>query len=105
MNKRDVAIAANLWNQGLAKSQRPLKTWSSALTEFEHNWAPRPKSEDTLNGVKHKRYRYAANHLAECAASDAAITDYGNFPSHDQFVSALKEQHGRKHRFWGLVEQ
>lgn len=61
--------------------------------------------EDTLNGAKHKRYRYAAKHLAECAASDVAITDYGNFPSHEQFLGALKEQHSRKHGFWGLVER
>ncbi|WP_420380845.1 DUF6880 family protein [Marivita sp.] len=61
--------------------------------------------QDTLNGAKHKRYRYAAKHLAECAASDVAITDYGSFPSHDQFMQALKEHHSRKHGFWGLVEQ
>ena len=59
--------------------------------------------DDTLNGAKHKRYRYAAKHLAECAASDAAITDYGDFPSHEQFLGALKELHNRKHGFWGLV--
>lgn len=45
--------------------------------------------DDTLNGAKHKRYRYAAQHLAECATSDALIMDYGNFPSHKPaFVSA-----------------
>jgi len=59
--------------------------------------------EDTLNGAKHKRYRYAAKHLVECAASDAAITDYGNFSSHEQFVATLKADHSRKHGFWGLV--
>jgi hypothetical protein len=59
--------------------------------------------EDTLNGAKHKRYRYAAKHLAECAASDAAIADYGNFPSHEQFLATLKADHSRKHGFWGLV--
>lgn len=61
--------------------------------------------EDTLNGAKHKRYRYAAKHLAECATTDAAITDYGNFTSHNQFVVALQEHHGRKHGFWGLVNK
>ena len=59
--------------------------------------------DDTLNGAKHKRYRYAAKHLAECATSDDAITDYGNFPSHEQFVATLKAVHSRKHGFWGLV--
>lgn len=60
--------------------------------------------EDTLKGAKHTRYRYAAKHLAECVACDAAITDYGNFPSHKQFVDTLKEQHGRKHGFWELMD-
>jgi hypothetical protein len=59
--------------------------------------------EDTLNGAKHKRYRYAAKHLAECAVSDAAITDYGSFPSHEQFLATLKAEHSRKQGFWGLV--
>jgi len=61
--------------------------------------------EDTLNGAKHKRYRYAAKHLAECAVSDAAIADYGNFPSHEQFLATLKADHSRKHGFWGLVSE
>lgn len=60
--------------------------------------------EDALDDAKHKRSP-AAKHLAECAASDVAITDYGSIPSHDQFVQALKEHHSRKHGFWGLVEQ
>ena len=59
--------------------------------------------EDTLNGAKHKRYRCAAKHLAECAASDAAIADYANFPRHERFLWALQEQHSRKHGFWRLV--
>jgi hypothetical protein len=59
--------------------------------------------EDTLNGAKHKRYRYAAKHLAECAVSDAAITDYGSFPSHEHFLATLKAEHSRKQGFWGLV--
>ena len=59
--------------------------------------------EDTLNGAKHKRYRYAAKHLTECTGSDAAITDYGDFLSHEQFLSHLRASHSRKHGFWGLI--
>ncbi len=60
--------------------------------------------QDTLDGAKHKRYRYAAQHLAECAASDLAISDYGDFPSHEKFVAGLRSNHGRKHGFWGLID-
>lgn len=60
--------------------------------------------EDTLRGAKSKRYRHAARHLAECAACAAAIADYGDHPTHDAFVSTLREDHRRKHGFWSLVD-
>ena len=59
---------------------------------------------DTLNGGKSKRYRYAARHLAECQSCDAAIEDYGDHPSHTQFLEMLKQEHGRKYGFWRLAE-
>ena len=58
----------------------------------------------TLESGRSKRYRYAAKHLAQCADSDIAISDYGNFISHEQFVAKLREKHPRKHKFWGLVD-
>jgi hypothetical protein len=60
--------------------------------------------QDTLDGGKSKRYRYAARHLAECQSCDPAIADYGDFPTHTQFVEALRQQHGRKYGFWQLVD-
>jgi len=60
--------------------------------------------EDTLEGGKSKRYRYAARHLAECKASEPAIEDFGRFATHQQFVDRLKQKHGRKYGFWQLVE-
>ncbi|PHP28990.1 DUF6880 family protein [Limimaricola cinnabarinus] len=59
---------------------------------------------DTLNGGKSKRYRHAARHLAECRSCDAAIADYGDFPSHARFLEVLKQEHGRKHGFWRLAD-
>jgi tetratricopeptide (TPR) repeat protein len=59
---------------------------------------------DTLTGGKSKRYRHAARHLAECQPCDAAIEDYGDHPSHTQFLEGLKQEHGRKHGFWRLVD-
>ena len=60
--------------------------------------------EDSLDGAKATRYRHAARHLAECRSSHPAIDDYAGFPTHEQFVSALKQRHGRKYGFWQLVE-
>lgn len=60
--------------------------------------------QDTLDGGKSKRYRHAARHLAECRSCDPAIDDYGDVPTHAQFVEALKQTHGRKHGFWQLVD-
>ncbi len=60
--------------------------------------------QDTLDGGKSKRYRYAVRHLAECQAIDPAINDYEGFPSHEAFVQELREKHGRKYGFWSLVD-
>jgi hypothetical protein len=60
--------------------------------------------EDTLKGAKSTRYRHAARHLAECQASERGITDYGAFPTHEGFVATLRQKHGRKYRFWSLVD-
>ncbi|WP_412508586.1 DUF6880 family protein [Roseovarius sp. SYSU LYC5161] len=60
--------------------------------------------EDTLRSAKSKRYRHAARHLADCAACDAAIADYGDHPTHDAFLATLREDHRRKHGFWSLVD-
>lgn len=60
--------------------------------------------EDTLVGAKSTRYRNAAQHLAECQASDLEIIDYGAQASHSQFMDALRQKHGRKHGFWAQVD-
>lgn len=60
--------------------------------------------EETLKGAKSTRYRHAARHLAECQASEPAITDYGSVLTHEGFVAALRQKHGRKYGFWSLVE-
>ena len=60
---------------------------------------------DSLAGAKSKRYRYAAKHLASCAQAEVTITDHQGQQSHAEFVAQLRQQHGRKHGFWGLVHQ
>ena len=52
--------------------------------------------EDTLNGVKSKRYRHAARHVLECQALDRSIEDYAAFETHDAFVNRIRAKHGRK---------
>jgi len=57
----------------------------------------------TLSMARSKRYGYAAQHLAECAALAARIEDYGTFEPHSTYVARLKLEHGRKAGFWGLT--
>jgi hypothetical protein len=57
----------------------------------------------SLKHNRAKRYRHAARHLAECASLASAIGDFGEIEPHDQYVSRLKSEHGRKSAFWALV--
>lgn len=49
------------------------------------------------------RYGHAAEHLADCAALDAEITDYGILPTHEDYLQALQARHDRKSSFWAKV--
>ena len=55
----------------------------------------------TLSVARSKRYGFAAQHLAECAALASRIEDYGTFEPHATYVARLKLEHGRKSGFWG----
>jgi hypothetical protein len=57
----------------------------------------------TLSKARSKRYGYAAQHLAECAALASRIENYGMFEPHATYVARLKQEHGRKSGFWGHV--
>jgi len=75
-------------------------TTAAAALEEKHPLAAallrRAMIEDTLNGAKFKRYRYAAKHRAGCRTCDAAIDDYGDVPSHDAFVDNLSLPYSSK---------
>ncbi|MDA0722124.1 MAG: hypothetical protein O2994_10665 [Proteobacteria bacterium] len=58
----------------------------------------------TLSKARSKRYGYAAQHLAECAALASRIENYGAFEPHATYVARLKQEHGRKYGFWSLTE-
>mgnify|MGYP005850518113 CR=1 FL=1 len=56
-----------------------------------------------LTEARAKRYRHAAEHLANCARLARDIRDFGAFETHDAYVARLKEEHGRKFGFWSLT--
>ena len=58
----------------------------------------------TLLKARSKRYGYAVQHLATCAELAGRIEDYGTFEPHTLYVARLKQEHGRKYGFWGLVK-
>ena len=61
--------------------------------------------EDTLDGAKSTRYKHAARHLLECRSLAASIRDFGEFETHEAFVSRLRARHGRKTGFWSQVSE
>lgn len=56
----------------------------------------------TLERSRQKRYGYAAEHLASCAALSLRIDDFGAFETHAAYVAGLKSKHGKKSGFWGI---
>ena len=58
----------------------------------------------TLSRARSSRYRHAARHLADCQGLAAAITEFGEFETHDAYVSRLRQEHRRKSGFWRLIE-
>jgi hypothetical protein len=57
----------------------------------------------TLTTARSKRYGYAAQLFAECAALASRIEDYGTFEPHATYVARLRQEHGRKSGFWHNV--
>jgi hypothetical protein len=46
------------------------------------------------------RYAHAADHLMDCAALNAQISDYGSFAPHSSYLADLRIRHERKTSFW-----
>ena len=49
------------------------------------------------------RYGHAADHLLDCEALDAEISDYGEFPDYEQYMQSLRARHERKSSFWAKL--
>jgi hypothetical protein len=59
--------------------------------------------DDTLKQYRSSLYIHAADQLADCAALDASILDYGTFPSHGTYIRTLQSQHSRKLALWARL--
>jgi hypothetical protein len=59
--------------------------------------------ELTVRKSKSKRYRYAARHIKDCAASAAHIADWHDHPDHANWLTTLTEDFPRKFGVWDLV--
>jgi hypothetical protein len=57
----------------------------------------------TLTKARSTRYRHATRHLLECDGLDQMVDDYGQFETHDVYLTQLQSEHGRKKSFWSLV--
>jgi hypothetical protein len=55
---------------------------------------------DTLRYKRSARYRHAARCLDECAGLAANIKDWESWPSHQAFVSRLRDDYSRTPKFW-----
>ncbi len=57
-----------------------------------------------LDRATSKYYPYAARDYQAAAVLDDVISDDASAPSHGDWISDLRRQHGRKIGFWSLVE-
>lgn len=58
---------------------------------------------ETLDLGASRTYAGAAALMADCAALDSEIADYGDLPDHTAFLRLLVAQHPRKSAFWDKV--
>lgn len=56
-----------------------------------------------LEQNRSSRYALAAEQLADCAAVDGDLEDYGDLPTHAEFMQRLQGRHGGKASFWAKL--
>mgnify|MGYP003385151657 CR=1 FL=1 len=59
---------------------------------------------DLLNRAYSKAYRYGASYLKQLRKLDSLVEDYKSLANHEAFEIQLREKHGRKRSFWGLMD-
>jgi hypothetical protein len=57
-----------------------------------------------LGAARSKFYRYAARDLLSAGQAAERVTDWHGLPDHAAFLRRLRQEHGRKHSFWPLLE-
>lgn len=53
---------------------------------------------------KSKSYSYAARDLIRAGELSTRVMEFAGHGDHDDYLQALRQQHGRKYGFWGLVK-
>lgn len=85
----------------------PILTMAAEALRDRHPLAAvvlwRAMIDDTLQHGRATRYGHAADHIADCAAVDAAIVDYAAFATHEAYLAGLRSRHDRKTSFWNRV--
>jgi hypothetical protein len=59
----------------------------------------------TLCKARSSRYGHAARHLQSCERLSHSITDWGEIPSHDAYIEAVRRDHARKSGFWKRMQE
>lgn len=59
----------------------------------------------SLAEARSSRYGHAARHLQTCALLSKRIQDWGDIPSHEDYLAAIRSGHGRKSAFWQRMRE
>jgi hypothetical protein len=59
----------------------------------------------TLAEARSSRYGHAARHLQSCALLSQRIEAWGDIPSHEDYLAAIRSGHGRKSAFWQRMRE
>jgi hypothetical protein len=54
----------------------------------------------SLAEARSSRYGHAARHLQTCSLLSRRIDDWGEIPSHEAYMAAIRSGHARKSAFW-----
>ena len=59
----------------------------------------------TLANARSSRYGHAAHHLQSCERLSQRIADWGEIPSHDAYLTGIRQNHARKSGFWKRMQE
>ncbi|MBC1261593.1 hypothetical protein FQK07_10025 [Synechococcus sp. BSF8S] len=59
----------------------------------------------SLAEARSSRYGHAARHLQTCALLSQRIDGWGDIPSHQDYLAAIRSGHGRKSAFWQRMRE